>query len=1062
MKFSNKLSLSILITGMIVLITVSYTIYKISYNSIIKSQSLYSKSIADEISDDIDQLLYEKVKTTLTLANTPIIKKALETSNLSYSHLSDEKRKQSIKLLNEKWKSTKDPADNFILKFTDNKVSHFLKNQQALLKGEYGEIFLTNRFGALVASTAKLSTFAHGHKYWWLGSYDNGEGSVFFDDRGYDDSVGGYVLGLVVPIRKGTEIIGILKCNLNILGSISELISGAEDKLIGKFKLTRSGGMVVFEEGFEPLSTQIHDSIFEGLKRKNKESFIIDDSGKKYLVGFSEIKLTQGEKGYGFGGTFASIDHKKGNTGESWYVICYRQMNVVLAPTTKSIKSIVLMGFVMLVILALVSYLFGRKIAKPLAILDKATENIGKGNFGYRIDAGANNEFGNLARSFNSMADELQQTTTSVGLLENEIKHRKKIEKSLRESETVLQAAMDQSQAGIAIADAPDGKLRYVNNSGLGIRGKTKEEIVDGIGIEQYVAGWQILHFDGTPYKDDEVPLARAIMYGEVCSKEFIIRRPDEEDRIVLANAAPIFNDKGEVFAGIVVFLDVTDRKQVEEELRESEEKYRSMMESMKDPIYICSQDYRVEYMNPSMIQRTGRDATGEKCFKVLHDLKEKCPWCMHDKAQQGECFESEIVSPKDNRSYHISSSPIVRGDGAISKMTVFRDTTDLKTLETQLQQAQKMEAIGTLAGGIAHDFNNILGGIIGYAELAKMKAPEDSNVIAYLDKMIKSSDRATDLIKQILTLSRQRKQKQRPVQVRYIVNEALELLRATLPTTIEIREDLAKDTGIVNADPTQMHQVIMNLATNAGYAMQEDGGVLEITLANVELDDLSAEKHLDLAAGSYLRLTVSDTGHGMTSEIRERIFDPYFTTKDTGEGTGLGLSVAHGIVKTHGGTITVYSEPGKGTTFHVYLPLILEEEREEKESEEPLPTGSEIVLFIDDEEVLVEIGSQILEQLGYEVVTKQSSVQALELFRAEPDRFDLVITDMTMPHMTGDKLAQELMKIRPKIPIILCTGHSGLVSEEKAEEIGIKAFVMKPLVMRNLAEAVRKALDEK
>jgi hypothetical protein len=265
MKFSNKLSLSILMTGVIVLILLSFTIYKLSYNSLIKSQFMYTKSIADKVSGDIDLLLFEKVKTALTLANTPIIKKALETSNFFYANLSDEKRKESIKLLNEKWKSTKDPTNNFILKFTDNKVSHFLNNQQATLKGEYGEIFLTNKFGALVASTSKLSTFAHGHKYWWLGSYNNGKGAVFFDDRGYDDSVGGYVLGVVVPIKKGTEIIGILKCNLNILGSISELISGAKDKLIGNFKLTRSGGMVVFEEGFEPLSTQIHGSIFKNM-----------------------------------------------------------------------------------------------------------------------------------------------------------------------------------------------------------------------------------------------------------------------------------------------------------------------------------------------------------------------------------------------------------------------------------------------------------------------------------------------------------------------------------------------------------------------------------------------------------------------------------------------------------------------------------------------------------------------------------------------------------------------------------------------------------------------------
>jgi signal transduction histidine kinase len=383
------------------------------------------------------------------------------------------------------------------------------------------------------------------------------------------------------------------------------------------------------------------------------------------------------------------------------------------------------------------------------------------------------------------------------------------------------------------------------------------------------------------------------------------------------------------------------------------------------------------------------------------------------------------------------------------------------KALQSQLQQAQKMEAIGTLAGGIAHDFNNILGGIMGYAELAMMKLPKESKAIGDLEQVIKSSERAADLVKQILTVSRQNKKEQRPVQVRYIVSEALKLLKATLPTTIEIRKDLLKESGIVNADPTQMHQVVMNLCTNAGHAMQKEGGVLTVELANVALDDIEAARHFGMNPGSYLRLTVSDTGHGMTSEIMERIFDPYFTTKDTGEGTGLGLSVAQGIVKVHGGTITVYSQPGKGTTLHVYLPIIQEEERKEKESERPVPTGSERILFIDDEQILIELGHQMLGRLGYEVVSQQSSIEALELFRAEPDRFDLVITDLTMPHMTGDKLAQELIRIRPDIPIILCTGHSRLVSEKKAKEMGIRAFIMKPILRRKIAEAIREVLED-
>jgi len=371
MKLQNKLSFAILGTGVMVLILLSVTVYKLNSGAILKSQFKQTQSIADEVSGDIDLLLHEKVNTALTLANTPILKNELETSNLTYLNLSDEKRKESLKLLNDKWRSTKDPTNSFILEFTDNKISRFLKNQQAVLKGEYGEIFLTNRFGALVASTSKLSTFSHGHKYWWLGSYNNGKGATFFDDRGYDDSVGGYVLGLVVPIRKGTEIIGILKCNLNILGSISNLLSGARDKLIGRFKLTRSGGMVVFEEGSQPLSTQVHDSIFRKLKDRDIEPFMLNESAEKYLVAFSEIKLTTMGKGYGFGGTFESIDHKRGNTGESWFVLCYRKMSVAISPMTQSIKSIILISITLILFLLFVAQLFGRKIAKPVSILEK-------------------------------------------------------------------------------------------------------------------------------------------------------------------------------------------------------------------------------------------------------------------------------------------------------------------------------------------------------------------------------------------------------------------------------------------------------------------------------------------------------------------------------------------------------------------------------------------------------------------------------------------------------------------------------------------------------------------
>ena len=467
--------------------------------------------------------------------------------------------------------------------------------------------------------------------------------------------------------------------------------------------------------------------------------------------------------------------------------------------------------------------------------------------------------------------------------------------------------------------------------------------------------------------------------------------------------------------------------------------------------------------MNPAMIRRTGHDATGEFCFKALHDLDEKCPWCMHDKIQQGEHYASEIVSPKDNRSYHVSSSPIVHGDGSISKMTVFRDTTDLKRMETQLQQAQKMEAIGTLAGGIAHDFNNILGVIIMLSELSMLETPEGSSLHRHMEKILGAGMRAKDLVQQILAFSRQSAQERIPMSINPIINEALKFLRSSLPSSIEISHHIKMDLGLIEGDPTQIHQVVMNLCTNAEHAMREKGGVLDLKLERVDVDDKMAALHHNLHPGPYVRLQVKDTGYGIEPATMERIFDPYFTTKGVGDGTGLGLAVVQGIVHKHGGTVIVESEVGKGTTFEVFFPIIEGGKKEiEAKAVAPLPTGGERILFVDDEEALAEVSKEVLEKLGYDVTIRTSSTEALELFKAKPGYFDLVITDMSMPNMTGEQLSRELMKIRPELPIILCTGFSHIISKEKAYEIGIKAFVMKPLVRKDLAETVRRVLDRK
>jgi CheY-like chemotaxis protein len=370
------------------------------------------------------------------------------------------------------------------------------------------------------------------------------------------------------------------------------------------------------------------------------------------------------------------------------------------------------------------------------------------------------------------------------------------------------------------------------------------------------------------------------------------------------------------------------------------------------------------------------------------------------------------------------------------------------------------MEAIGTLAGGIAHDFNNILMAIIGFTELALMDAGKGTNQERHLHAVRKAGSRAKDLVKQILTFSRYSEQELRPLQLKTVVNEVMKLIRATLPSTIDIKQNIESDSTIM-ADPVQVHQVIMNLCTNAAHAMMKHGGTLGISITDVELDKVFLEEQHGINPGHYIKLTVKDTGHGMSQEVLDRIYDPYFTTKPQGEGTGLGLSVVHGIVKSYKGVIMVMSEPGKGTTFDIFLPVMGVDSGLDDKADEPLPTGKGRILFVDDEPTLVEVGTHMLEKLGYEVVAKTSSDEALELFKAQPDKFDLVVTDMTMPVMTGEILSAEIMKVRPDTPIILCTGFSHQINKQKAIQLGIRAFIMKPFVLRDIGNAVREALGK-
>ncbi len=405
----------------------------------------------------------------------------------------------------------------------------------------------------------------------------------------------------------------------------------------------------------------------------------------------------------------------------------------------------------------------------------------------------------------------------------------------------------------------------------------------------------------------------------------------------------------------------------------------------------------------------------------------------------------------------------LLRNQNSKLEKMVNERTKALANSEKQLQQVMKLQAIGTLAGGIAHDFNNILFPIVGYTELTIDDVPEDSQARQNLEEVLKAANRAKELVQQILTFSRQSSQERKALKVQYLIKEAVKLLRATIPSSIEIDCDIDESCGPIKGDPTQIHQIIMNLCTNAYHAMQETGGKLEVRLKEININYEQSLERVGIKVGQHLALTVKDSGHGMEPQVMERIFEPYYTTKEQGKGAGLGLSVIHGIVKNYGGDITVSSRPGKGATFKVILPII-DEIQEEIETDEPSIAikGKERILLIDDEDQIINIEQQILERLGYQVTPKTDSEEALEEFAAQPDRFDLVITDMTMPKMTGDQLARRMMEIKPQIPVIMCTGYNEAISEEKALAMGIDKFVMKPIVKDVLASTIRRVLDNR
>ncbi len=615
-----------------------------------------------------------------------------------------------------------------------------------------------------------------------------------------------------------------------------------------------------------------------------------------------------------------------------------------------------------------------------------------------------------------------------------------------------------------------DGKLTKINQSALDF---IEQDEASVIGAPLWETPWWQGNGSTTRLKEAINNCAK----GEFCRFNAIHTRPNQDVHDMDTSLTPIFDENGDVSFLLAEARDITEQIKIKNDLVKEMNFSDNLINSLPglfflykqkgDQFFLTKCNYQhknllgfsmeeLQNVNISMFFRE-QDLPSMKdaVTRVLKYGRESAEFNI--KTKDGGVKPFLLVA----QSFKHSDETFIIGTG-IELTKQKQAEKETKKLEAMLHQAQKMEAVGTLAGGIAHDFNNILGAILGYAELIKTSLSSADPTMRMQDQIITAALRARDLVKQILLFSRQSEQETKPLQPELIIKEALKLLRSTLPTTIEIKQDIPNGLGTILADPTQIHQIVMNLCTNAYHAMRETGGVIGVSLSEKKISNLEfLFPGFNLKTGSYLFLEISDTGHGMDKAVLEKVFDPYFTTKRVGEGTGLGLSVVHGIVKSCGGEIRIYSEPGQGTNIHIYFPKFETDDQDTSDSGEViLQAGTERILLVDDEPTILEIQQMSIEMLGYKVTAIDDSRKALEEISRNPDNYDLVITDMTMPHMTGFELAKQIFKRVPGMPIVLSTGYSELITKKKAEMAGIKAFIMKPVLREDLSKTIREALD--
>ncbi len=931
MTFQRKSTLMMFLLGSTLLLLFSVSYYFVNRHSTIEQAHPYFTGIAHNVGHAMNLFLTAKSRVADTVASTPLLSQTLIQSNSDYKSFSETERDELIDNQNQRWRAVRDMNDPIIQDALSNPAANFLRTQQTILPGEYGEIFLTNRYGALVASTGKLTTFAHAHKYWWQGSYKDGEGITYFDDRGYDTSVEGYVLGVVVPIKHEDEIIGILKINLNIFDALTDVISGQdcynESEIL---KLVRSGGVIVLEEGKEPLSTRVPDIVVDKMNELEMGSFIYEGGEESELVAYAPVNLTLKSDECIFGGSPKSIDHLSGNKGEGWYIVTSLPLGDLLQETNATTQAIILMGIIFGLVMACGAWLLSRNLTRPVLGLVKHAAGIGQGDLNTRVDVSSSDEFGVLGNSFNSMMDDLQQTMISRDLLLIEAEKRERVQQ----------------------------ELRCLFGIGEAIRKQNTLDNIFKVVVELVPPAWRY----------PEITCCRICLDDlEFNSSNF------EETR--WRQSAEIITDRPR---GTIEVFYTEERPELDEGPFNKEAR--------------------------TLINGIARSL-------------------------------SEAVEHKEAKA-------------------------NQEIIENQLRQAQKMEAVGELAGGIAHDFNNLLQSITCYTEIVRDKLSVDHSAYKDICRIAVATEKAAELIYQILAFSRRQVMDMSDLNLNEVVANLMNMIHRVIGDHINLKILPGHDLGTVRADPGQIEQILMNLCINARDAMPE-GGMITIETESVQIDEDYCRIHSTDTPGSYVLLSVSDTGTGMDESTTANIFEPFFTTKDVGEGTGLGLSMVYGLVKQHKGSIHVYSEIGKGSVFKIYFPMTGRPVISTvMEIESSTPGGKETILLAEDNPDVLEVTTIMLENAGYTVMGATNGEEALDIFKDRSDKIDLALLDVMMPKLGGRAVCDKICAEKADMRVLFASGYSMSAIHTNFELDKGMAFIQKPYRRDKLLHAVRDAID--